>query len=131
MSDYRYEQPDRGARAADSDREATVERLRAAHLEGRLADDELQERLEQALSARTYGQLDTVLADLPAKQARRGAPARNRDRTRIAAVPLIALLVIGGVLAGAVAGGHHVAWLVIPVFFLIVRPMLWRARSHA
>jgi hypothetical protein len=54
-------------RAADADREAVAERLRRAAGEGRLEPDELEERLHRALRARTYGELDRVVADLPAK----------------------------------------------------------------
>ncbi|MGC4893935.1 DUF1707 SHOCT-like domain-containing protein [Micromonospora sp. DT31] len=52
-------------RAADADREATAERLRAALAEGRLDLDEYDERLRQAYGAKTYGELDTLLTDLP------------------------------------------------------------------
>ena len=52
-------------RASDADREAVTERLRRAAGEGRLEPDELEERLHMALRARTYGELDRVLADLP------------------------------------------------------------------
>ena len=62
-------------RASDADRERVTERLRKAAGEGRLEADELEERLEAALSARTYGGLDAVEADLP-----RGARPRTRRR---------------------------------------------------
>ncbi|WP_420118758.1 DUF1707 SHOCT-like domain-containing protein [Micromonospora sp.] len=53
-------------RAADADREATAERLRVALEEGRLDLHEYDERLQQTYGAKTYAELDTVLADLPA-----------------------------------------------------------------
>jgi hypothetical protein len=56
-------------RAADSDREAAAERLREAAGDGRLVHDELEERLQAALSARTYGELEAVTADLPERAA--------------------------------------------------------------
>ncbi|WP_051451819.1 DUF1707 SHOCT-like domain-containing protein [Actinospica robiniae] len=52
-------------RAADADREATAERLRSAAAEGRIDLAELDERLEQAYLARTYGELRVITADLP------------------------------------------------------------------
>jgi hypothetical protein len=52
-------------RASDADRDQIAEHLRRASTEGRLAGDELEPRLETALSARTYGELDAVVADLP------------------------------------------------------------------
>ncbi|MFI9639639.1 DUF1707 domain-containing protein [Micromonospora sp. NPDC051925] len=54
-----------GMRAADADREATAERLRVALEEGRLDLHEYDERLQQTYGAKTYAELDTVLADLP------------------------------------------------------------------
>jgi Domain of unknown function (DUF1707) len=52
-------------RAADSDRDAVAERLRVAAREGRIEPWELEERLSQAYRAKTYGDLATLLADLP------------------------------------------------------------------
>jgi Domain of unknown function (DUF1707) len=56
-------------RASDGDREAVTERLREAAGEGRLEPEELEDRVHAALRARTYGELDVVLADLPAPLA--------------------------------------------------------------
>jgi hypothetical protein len=60
--------PDRPARerVSDSDRDQAVAELRRHLSEGRLDHDELSERLERALVARTRGDLELVLADLPA-----------------------------------------------------------------
>src|SRR5258708_20720848 len=59
--------PDRGElRASHEDRDRVVERLRVAAGDGRLTADELDERLDVALTARAYGELEAVLADLPA-----------------------------------------------------------------
>ncbi len=52
-------------RAADADREAVAEKLRVAVAEGRIDFDELDDRLGQAYSAGTYGQLRALVADLP------------------------------------------------------------------
>ena len=53
-------------RASDADREAAVERLRAAALEGRLDSDELEERLAQAYAARWCSDLSRLTADVTA-----------------------------------------------------------------
>jgi hypothetical protein len=53
-------------RAADTDRDAIVQRLAAAMSEGRLPLDEYHQRLEQAFAATTYAGLDRLVADLPA-----------------------------------------------------------------
>lgn len=52
-------------RAADTDREVAVEQLSAALSEGRLRVDEYEERLETAYAAKTYADLDRLVADLP------------------------------------------------------------------
>ena len=56
-------------RAADADRDRVVERLNIAYSEGRLSKDEHDGRLENALSARTYADLDRLVTDLPAPRA--------------------------------------------------------------
>ncbi|GAA2871402.1 DUF1707 domain-containing protein [Streptosporangium fragile] len=53
-------------RASDAEREAVVERLRVASVEGRLTLGELTERTEAAYSAVTRAELDVVTSDLPA-----------------------------------------------------------------
>nr|WP_067359630.1 DUF1707 domain-containing protein [Micromonospora rosaria] len=55
-----------GMRAADADREVVAGRLRVALDEGRLDLHEYDERLQRAYTAKTYGDLDAVVADLPA-----------------------------------------------------------------
>ena len=52
-------------RAADADRQAVAEKLRAALDEGRLDLHEYDERLQQAYGAKTYGELGRLLTDLP------------------------------------------------------------------
>ncbi|MDQ0367160.1 DUF1707 SHOCT-like domain-containing protein [Catenuloplanes indicus] len=66
-------------RAADADREAVAERLRVALNEGRLDLAEFDERLGRAYAAKTYGDLDPLLTDLPdvapAERQRLAVPA--------------------------------------------------------
>lgn len=51
--------------ASDAEREATIDRLRAAAAEGRLTLDELGDRVEATAQARTRAQLAELVADLP------------------------------------------------------------------
>ena len=53
-------------RASHDDRDRVVELLRVSAGDGRLTAEELDERLEQAMTARTYGELARLVADLPA-----------------------------------------------------------------
>lgn len=58
---------DNGAlRASHEDRDKVAEALRIAAGDGRLSSDELDERLERALTAKTYSELAELTADLPA-----------------------------------------------------------------
>jgi hypothetical protein len=52
-------------RACDADRERTADLLRGAFVEGRLTQDELDERLGRVYTARTYADLAAQTADLP------------------------------------------------------------------
>ena len=56
-------------RAADADRDRVAGILGTAYSEGRLSRDEYDARLNSALSARTYADLDRIVTDLPAAQA--------------------------------------------------------------
>jgi hypothetical protein len=51
--------------AGSADRERTVGVLRAGFTEGRLTQDELDDRVARAYAARTYGDLWALTADLP------------------------------------------------------------------
>jgi Domain of unknown function (DUF1707) len=129
-----YGPQDRSLRAADHDRDAVSDILREQHLAGRLDTDELQERIDRCYAAKTYAELDAVLADLPAKVP---DPVR-RDNTsahthggswgglRLAWLPLPLLVPI---LFAAVAISHgFLLWLVIPfVLFFVSRRWRWRS----
>jgi len=52
-------------RASDADRDRVADALREHYAAGRLSADELDERLTTALNARTLGELNGVLTDLP------------------------------------------------------------------
>ncbi len=55
-----------GMRAASADRERAVDVLKAGFAEGRLTQDEYNDRMGRAYAARTYGELMALTADLPA-----------------------------------------------------------------
>ncbi len=68
--------PDRrNLRVSHEDRDQVAEQLRVAAGDGRLTADELDERLETALTARTYGELEVLLTDLPSSPGAVLAPA--------------------------------------------------------
>jgi len=53
-------------RVSDSDRDAVARRLQEAFAEGRLDDDEFDQRMRTALTARLSGELEVLTQDLPA-----------------------------------------------------------------
>ena len=53
-------------RASDADRDRATALLRVHHAAGRLTAEEFGERMDKALDATTLGELDELLADLPA-----------------------------------------------------------------
>ncbi|MEU5879358.1 DUF1707 domain-containing protein [Spirillospora sp. NPDC047279] len=73
-------------RASDAEREAVVERLRVASVEGRLTFEELTTRTEAAYSAVTRGELETITADLPGMGAPGAVPAPVQVQRRFSAI---------------------------------------------
>jgi hypothetical protein len=126
-------------RASDADRERTAQLLREHHAVGRLTAEEFSSRVDKALEARTLGELDELLADLPAidlyklpsagiRPTRRGGSG-PRLRADGASLPSLdatwggwvlgsALLVVVWVVIAIQIGG--LAW--VPWFALIIGP---------
>jgi Domain of unknown function (DUF1707) len=107
-------------RIADADRERVAERLRKAAGEGRLAPDELEERLEAAFSARTETELAPLVADLPG-EARARPRRRKRDLRPFVATSI--LLVAIWALTGA--GYFWPVWPILGWGFFAVGPAAW------
>ncbi len=63
-------------RAADADREQVTARLRDHFAEGRLTQEEFDERVTAALNAKTFGDLRQVLVDLPGPKVAAYQPKR-------------------------------------------------------
>jgi hypothetical protein len=119
--------PSSGVRASDADRERVAEALRRHHLDGRLDTDELQERLDRCYAARTTGELQPLLADLPGDAEPRRAPRPFAPWPPALAVVLVVLLAFATV--GAVAHGHPGPLPFIAVF-LLLRFAWWGPRRH-
>jgi Domain of unknown function (DUF1707)/Domain of unknown function (DUF4190) len=95
-------------RAADADRDRVVERLNIAYSEGRLSKDEHDGRLENALSARTYADLDQLVTDLPATWATAVTSAAKTNGLALASLACgLAQLIVGPPVAiPAIVLGH-------------------------
>lgn len=130
-------------RASDADRDRTAALLREHLAVGRLSPEEFDDRLDKVFTAKTVGELDGLLADLPGIDLYRlpsadiapasgyrtgggrgmvrrpdGSVAPFRLQAWMAWTAASALLVILWLGVGIVAGG--VTWL--PWFLLIVIP---------
>jgi hypothetical protein len=111
-------------RASDADRDAVAERLRQAAVEGRLDADELEQRLHRALRAKTYGDLDGLLGDLPARPVKWERPRRAVGPAAGFALVMVlrsvvALAILGVVLVAAAA--TFAWWMIGLVVFLVLR----------
>jgi hypothetical protein len=70
-------------RVSDREREAVVERLNAATVDGRLTLEEYTDRSGQAYGARTAADLNRLVDDLPAASALANRPADRPPSTQV------------------------------------------------
>jgi Domain of unknown function (DUF1707) len=82
-------------RIGDAERDAAMAQLREHFVAGRLTFDELTERIDTALTAKTQRQIDNLMADLPrpprATRADGPGPAPDAARFVVFAMLLFAL----------------------------------------
>jgi Domain of unknown function (DUF1707) len=109
-------------RASDTDRDQIAERLRVAATEGRLSTEEFDARLGAALKARTYHELDRLVADLPGKKL---APRRSTARSLASSHPVAATAIAVATITVAIAalaivamiGAAWIGWMVFAWIF--------------
>ena len=114
-----------GYRVGDADRNRTTDLLKEAHAAGYLTLEEADQRLDAALAARTRGELDRLVADLPpewrASQERgrrpAGPPAPQRPAPPPEAAWLVPLLVVVAALV--------LLMVVTRGYFFFPWPLLW------
>ena len=96
-----------GLRASDADRERLIEVLKTGFAEGRLTQDEYNLRMERAYTSRTYGELGTLVSDLPAPTY--GYPVQTTRANSLAVASLVCGLLeifVGFTAIPAVILGH-------------------------
>jgi hypothetical protein len=116
-------------RASDSDRDAVVSDLSEHFQAGRLTAGEFEQRTEQALAARTWGELRDVLADLPATRPAPQVPAATSSSARPsrglfappAITALAAIAITAAVLVNVTYGRWGFLWLPFAVLFIARR----------
>jgi hypothetical protein len=95
-------------RASDADRERVVDILKASFVQGRLSKSELARRVGQALESKTYADLASATARIPAAPAVAAPPRQPRPAVRARPVNWkVIAWVAGGVI---VAPGLGVAF---------------------
>jgi Flp pilus assembly protein TadB len=113
-------------RVSDNERKRALRSLSRQHARGRIDADELDERRDAVATARTWGDLAPVFADLaPIGQA----PAYRRRRRAPFPFPLLPLLVI----AIIVAATGHVPWIAIGIIaavLVLTAPLRWGHRAR-
>jgi hypothetical protein len=119
-------------KASDADRDAVVSALSENYQAGRLTSEELEERTGRALSARTFGELQSLTADLPGPvqpdpqpgpvPAMPGETARYGRSVRRLPLVIAVLVVIAVARVGLSLGtGHSGVWLLIPIALVALR----------
>lgn len=92
-------------RASDADRERVIELLRGHTAAGRITPDELEERIEEAYGARSVGEVQRTLRELPegsdlapsrpsAPAAARRSRSRSHDNGELVAFALVNTMLI-------------------------------------
>jgi hypothetical protein len=114
-------------RASHADREQVVSALKAAFVEGRLTEDELDERVGRVYASRTYAELAEVTADIPAELAGAGTrSARDPWRaTKIAWRIEYAIFLPGIVAVILLPGGPHTSVATVVILITAVYLLFW------
>ncbi len=111
-------------RASDADRDRIVERLHKAATEGRIAAEELEQRVTTALRARTYGELERTVADLPRRREGRAPVRRSSSAWAVSAIRANPFLLLFAIPVLAVTAAMIVAativWVVLMVVVLVL-----------
>ncbi len=92
-------------RASHSDREQVIVTLKAAFVQGRLTEDELDARVDQVYASRTYAELAEVTVDIPTELTRARPPRDPWRATKVAWGVVYALIVPGLVTLIVLPGG--------------------------
>jgi hypothetical protein len=127
-----YPSSDEHLRVSDAERQTVADHLGEHFAEGRLDQAEFDERVGQAMHAKTRGDLNGLFSDLPETGAPAVADQPPRRRGGHPVLLLVLLVLIGSAVA------HALWWVAVPVAwlaFLVVAVVLLtrtlgRSRAH-
>jgi hypothetical protein len=103
-------QPHADVRVSDADRQATIDQLSRHTGDGRLTLEDFETRVDEAWRAKTHGDLQHVLRELPVARPR--IRQRYSERMIRAAAVWVVLLVVA-----AIAIGPGALWWLVPLAF--------------
>jgi hypothetical protein len=98
-------------RASDAEREQIVDQLRQHAADGRLTMDEFEQRVAEALAAKTHADLEPVLRELPPLEA----PPQVTPRRRMPLPSARALLTAVAVVFAVVMVTQGFWWIIFPL----------------
>jgi uncharacterized membrane protein len=133
-------------RVSNTERTEVADLLSKHYGDGRLDEDEFNERLDRAMKAKTQADLHELFADLPDSPAAMAGPEepktvvkppRRRPLLPRLLFIIVAVLVVSAVwhavmhpFWGLAMGGFYVPWLLIAaVAFLVWRSGVWHRRG--
>ena len=116
-------------RASHADCEQVIGTLKAAYVEGRLTEDELDTRVGQVYASRTYAELAevtaAVTADIPADPARARSTRDPWRATKIAWRIEYAIFLPGIVAVLLIPGGPHTSVATVVTMTTVVYVLFW------
>jgi Flp pilus assembly protein TadB len=108
-----YTDPD--LRVSDAERSEVADRLGRHYGDGRLNQEEFNERVERAMSAKTQSDLAGLFDDLPSLEDNPEVPVRRARRRSHRTALLVALVIVV-----AVTAGHAFWWFFMPPWLAIM-----------
>jgi hypothetical protein len=107
--------PNPGLRVSDAERAQVVDRLSKHYGDGRLDQAEFNERIDQAMSAKTQSDLSGLLSDLPeSEEPEVPAGVRQPALPRHAPLPVLRLAFLVFVVVIAASIGRALVWSFVP-----------------
>jgi len=97
-------------RISDAERTEAADLLSKHYGDGRLDEGEFNQRLDQAMRAKTYSDLSGLFDDLPRTETEAAEAPRTPARRHGHRHPARLFLVVALVIAVAVVAGHALAW---------------------
>jgi hypothetical protein len=123
MDSVTKDHPASSLRLSDADRDRAVAELSEHFQAGRIAADELDDRVGRALQARTAADLAPLFADLPGERPAATGPGTHPGSPapfRSAPVPAVPIAIIVVIALGGFLSGHPALIVLVPVLVLLI-----------